>query len=262
MPQTFLVPAVPRCLTRPRRWPVALLVGLTLSLGMIIEGQAATTWTVGASGCDYSSIQAAIAASTTHNGDTLAVGAGTYTEAGMTVNKSLTLQGEDADTSIMQAATTPGTVTDRVFTIASGVTVPLQDLTIRYGKAAFYEPGGGLYCILAPGTLTASTVSGNTATSGGGFYGDRGTLTLTASVVAQNGDGGIAVFTPARSTPMATTWIAMAATSSLPPPIARGLIRGLALSRTTAGRPLPTPCSPAAPRSIPSPGAPLAAAPP
>jgi pectin methylesterase-like acyl-CoA thioesterase len=124
---------------------VALLAGLALSLGMIIEAQAATIWTVCASGCDYSSIQAAIAASTTHNGDTLAIGAGTYTEAGMTVNKSPTLQGEDADTTIVQAATTPGTATDRVFTIANGVTVTLQDLTIRYGKTAFYEPGGGLY---------------------------------------------------------------------------------------------------------------------
>jgi pectin methylesterase-like acyl-CoA thioesterase len=96
MPQTFLVSVGPRGLARPRRWPVILLAGLALSLGMIIAAQAATTWTVCASGCNYTSIKRAIAASTTHNGDTLAIAAGAYTEPGIVVNKNLTLQGEDA----------------------------------------------------------------------------------------------------------------------------------------------------------------------
>src|SRR5262245_42242739 len=98
MPQTFRVAAVPRCLVRQRRWPMALLVGLALSVGLIIETQAATTWTVCANGCDYSSIDVALAVPTTLNGDTLAIAAGTYTEPGILVNKSLTLQGEAADT--------------------------------------------------------------------------------------------------------------------------------------------------------------------
>jgi hypothetical protein len=38
-----------------------------------------------ASGCQYTSIKAAIAAPTTLDGDTLAIAAGTYTEAGITV---------------------------------------------------------------------------------------------------------------------------------------------------------------------------------
>src|SRR5882724_11227231 len=184
MPRTFPVPAVPGCHIRPRRWPVALLVGLALSLGMIIETQAATTWTVCASGCDYSSIKAAIAAPTTVDGDTLAIAAGTYTEPGITVTKSLTLQGEDRATTIVQAAASPGTAPDRVFTIPNGVTVTLQALTIRYGHANF---GGGLR---NEGTLALidSTVHGNQATvdSGGGLR-NGGTLTLTHSTVSGNG---------------------------------------------------------------------------
>jgi hypothetical protein len=43
---------------------------------------------------DYTSIKAAIAAPTILNGDTLAIAAGTYTEPGITVDKSLTLQGQ------------------------------------------------------------------------------------------------------------------------------------------------------------------------
>jgi len=150
MLQTVPVHVVPRGLTQLWRWRAALLVGLALSLGMIIEAQAATTWTVCASGCAYNSIKAAIAAPTTGDGDTLAIAAGTYTEPGIIVDKSLTLQGEEAASTIVQAAASSGTAPDRVFTIPSGVSVTLQELTIRYGRTVY---GGGLYNL---GTLTTT----------------------------------------------------------------------------------------------------------
>jgi hypothetical protein len=187
MPQLCPVPVVPSYLVRPRRGLVALLVGVTLSLGLAHGVLAATTWTVCASGCDYSSIKAAIAASTTLDGDTLAIAAGTYTEAGITVNKSLTLQGEAVATTIVQAAVTLSTATDRLFTIPSGVSVTLQDLTIRHGRTT--SVGGGLSNV-GTLTLTQSTVHGNAATHGGGLYLGDGRLTLTASLVAKNPDGG------------------------------------------------------------------------
>jgi hypothetical protein len=80
MPQTFPVPAVPGFQARLRLGRVALLVGLALRLNLASGGQTATTWTVCASGCDYTSIKAAIAAPTTLNGDTLAIAAGVYTD--------------------------------------------------------------------------------------------------------------------------------------------------------------------------------------
>jgi hypothetical protein len=149
-----------------------------------------------ASGCDYSSIKAAIAAPTTIDGDTLAIAAGVYTEPGITVDKSLTLRGEAAATTIVQAAATPGTATDRVFFIPRGVSVTLEKLTIRYGHVGLYSDGGGL---LNDGTLTLknSTVRGNTAPNGGGLANfSDGTLTLTQSTVrgnsATNIGGGLA----------------------------------------------------------------------
>jgi hypothetical protein len=163
MPQTCPSSVISLGLVRSQRGLIALLVSLVLSLGVIIGAQAATTWTVCASGCDYSRIKAAIAAPTTLDGDTLAIAAGVYTEPGIVVDKSLTLWGADADTTIVQAATTRGTATDRVFTIASDVSVTLQDLTIRYGR---------------------------TAGSGGGLATHSGPLTLTNSLVAKNPDGG------------------------------------------------------------------------
>jgi hypothetical protein len=173
---------------------VALLVGLALSLGLANGAPAATTWTVCASGCDYTRIKSAIAASTTLDGDTLAIAAGTYTEAGIAVNKSLTLQGEDMATTIVQAATSPSTASDRVFTIPSGVSMTLQALTIRHGRAISFdfESGGGLF---NGGTLTLrnSTVRDNYAgRSGGGLF-NGGTLTLRNSTLSGNssiGNGG------------------------------------------------------------------------
>jgi hypothetical protein len=185
---------------------VALLVGLTLSLGLASGIRAATTWTMCARGCDYSSIKAAIAAPTTLDGDTLAIGAGTYTEAGILVTKSLTLQGAGAARTIVQAADTQGATSNRVFGISSGVTVTIQKLTIRYGLGGLYNmgrltltdsiirdnnslpapfaSGGGLY---NPGTLTLinSTISGNSAFHGGGLK-NTGTLMLINSTVSGN----------------------------------------------------------------------------
>jgi hypothetical protein len=189
MPQTFPVPVFPGCLVRPRRWRVVLLVCLAFSLNLVHTVQAATTWTVCARGCNYKHIKAAIGAPTTLNDDTLAIAAGTYTEPGITINKRLTLKGETADTTIVQAAATPGTASNRVFTIRSGVTVTLQDLTIRHGnRSQDFSLGGGIY---NRGTLTVfnSTISGNAnagaAGFGGGLHND-GTLTLTNCTVSGN----------------------------------------------------------------------------
>jgi predicted outer membrane repeat protein len=215
VPQTCSGSVISPCSVRSPRGLIALLVGLALSVGVSLGAQAATTWTVCASGCDYTSLKSAIAAPTTLDGDTLAIAAGTYTEAGITVDKSLTLQGERAAPTIVQAAASQSAASDRVFTIASGVTATLQDLTIRYGHTG--SGGGGLlnYGTLlltdsivrsnktdAAGggllnygtqTLTHSTIRGNTSSAGGGLLNFQGRLTLTHGTILGNtahGDGG------------------------------------------------------------------------
>jgi hypothetical protein len=211
MPQSLPVPAYPIGLAQRRLGPLALLVGLVLSLSIATKVPAATTWTVCASGCDYASIKAAIAAPTTVDGDTLAIAAGVYTEPGIVVDKSLTLQGEEAASTVVQAAASPGTASDRVFMIPSGVTVTLEGLMIRYGHknglggglsnagtltltrstirgnmTTGYSNGGGL-SNTGTLTMTHSTVTGNSASYGGGLYNTAiGTLTLTATTVQSN----------------------------------------------------------------------------
>jgi hypothetical protein len=191
MPQTCSGAAVPGCLRRPGRWRVALLVGLAWSWGLVSGVPAATTWTVCAGGCDYASIKAAIAAPTTLAGDTLAIAAGTYTEAGITVNKSLTLQGKRAATTFVQAAAAPKTGDSHVIAITSGVTVTLQNLTIRHGRTPL--PGGGLQNS-GTATLINCIVSNNSSVvyeGGGAGVQNWGILTLINSTLSGNSaDGG------------------------------------------------------------------------
>jgi hypothetical protein len=80
----------------------------------------------------------------------------------------------------------------RAFGIASGTKATINGLTIKNGKA----PESGLTeggAIINAGTLTLnnSTVSGSTATWGGGIYNDDGTLTLNRSTVSGNNHASI-----------------------------------------------------------------------
>lgn len=89
----------------------------------------------------YSTITAAIAAAEAY--DIIQIAAGTYTEAGITVNKTLTFKGEAANTTIVQAAASYNTASDRVFYLnTNGITARFYDLTIRYGKTT--DNGGGI----------------------------------------------------------------------------------------------------------------------
>ena len=193
MPQTCPSSVISLPRVRSPRGLVPLLVGLAFTIGVSLGAQAATTWTVCASGCDYSRIKAAIAAPTTRDGDTLALAAGTYTEPEIVVNKSLTLQGEGATTTVVQAKATGGPGQARVFTIPSGVTVTLRALTIRHGSIGGpgYPPAysGGL-ANEGTLTLTQSTVNNNFAYHGGGGLANEGTLTLIQSTVSGNNGGG------------------------------------------------------------------------
>jgi hypothetical protein len=189
MPQTCPVPVVRRGLVASPLRRVAVLVCLALCLGVVPGVPAATTWTVCAGGCDYASITAAIAAPTTLDGDTLAIAPGVYTEAGITLTKSLTLRGEAAATTIVQAAASPEAARDRVFIIPhdTEVDVTIRELTIRHGRAKSWG-GGGIYIQSDDGRLTLvnSTVSGNAT---GGLR-NEGYLRLLNSTVVGNTDAG------------------------------------------------------------------------
>ncbi len=161
-----------------------LLVGVSLiafSRVAILAAPTATTHTVCASGCDFSSIQAAINAAAP--GNTISLAGETFTEA-FTVDRSLNIEGSGSANTIIQAAATPGIATSRVVTITADVVAVIRDVTIRYGVVLGGRGGGGL---LNEGTVTldSSTIFSNTAKYGGGIT-NRKLMTITNCIIDHN----------------------------------------------------------------------------
>ena len=121
------------------------------------------------------------------------VEAGTYTlysndvyiDRGFT---NLTIQGAGAGTTIVEAETTEGSATNRVFYIRIGETVALKDMTIRNGKQTSQD-GGGIFNYGSILTITNCSISGNTIASGSGggiMNSYNSTLTMTNSTISGN----------------------------------------------------------------------------
>lgn len=160
------------------------LSGISIVLLAVFSVQAAptaTTHTVCASGCDFSSIQVAINAA--GPGDTLSLAGETFTEP-FTLDKSLTIEGAGAQNTVLQAAAAPGIASSRVVTITDGVSTTITGVTIRYGKTLQnVHPDGAGGGILNQGTLTLthSIVFSNTAENeGGGLYNGAGSMAYIA----------------------------------------------------------------------------------
>ena len=73
----------------------------------------------------------------------------------------------------------------RIFHVAASGSLTLNKITVAKGLVSSSDPGGG---ILSRGTLTLtnSTLSDNSAGSGGGIFNWDGTLTLTSSTLSGN----------------------------------------------------------------------------
>ena len=133
--------------------------------------------------------------------DTIHVAAGTYTQAGITVDGDLTILGEGADKTIIQAAATRQEASDRVLDITPGHEVIIKDLTIKNGNVT--GSGGGIRVDKSSLTLIDATIEFNVAagtsnSNGGGIEVRNGWLTLDACTIndntASNAGGGIYLY--------------------------------------------------------------------
>src|SRR5215207_1019389 len=100
------------------------------------------------------------------------------------VTTEMTITGNGATNTIIQANAAPKTASYRVFEVSGGGNLTLDSLTVRNGYcgglcATQVASGGGIYNYA--GTLTVSNVtfSGNSASVGGGVYTSFGSPTLT-----------------------------------------------------------------------------------
>ena len=123
-------------------------------------------------------------------GDTITVPAGTYVITGATadnanisgdldISKTVTITGSGQASTIID-----GGLIDRVFHITANVPVTFDGVTIQNAKTT--AQGGGIWANSAL-TLTNSTVTGNTASWGGGiFNGSAGTMAISNTTINQN----------------------------------------------------------------------------
>lgn len=124
--------------------------------------------------------------------DTIVIPAGTYVLTGgqLTITADLAVRGAGPRATVIDAAGA-----SRVLR-TSASSVEIFGVTVANGRVAFPDDHGG--GISSNGTLTLRnvTVSGNTATGGGGIESQFGTLTLENTTVSGNtalGGGGISV---------------------------------------------------------------------
>jgi len=196
----------PRCekLSRPT---TVLVLAMVFGFAAPSGGYAATL-TVCASGCNYTTIAAAIAAAKAD--DTISILDAVHTEGGITVDRNLIIAGKGAAKTALV-----GGFLGTVFSVNSGVAATFQNLTIRDSSSgAIYNsgsvsiqncafsgnfgPNGGAAVYNASGTLTInnSTFSKNVSFGGGGALANAdGTMTISSSILSGNGShiGGGAV---------------------------------------------------------------------
>lgn len=137
--------------------------------------------TVGASGSNYTTVQAAV---NDAGCATINIAAGTYTE-NITITRSVILQGAGAASTILD-----GGQAGRVLDIPSAAQVQLHDVTVQHGKLSSNGFGNAIF---NSGTLSIanSSVTDNSIGSlgfGSSIY-NNGRLTLNSSQVIKNHSG-------------------------------------------------------------------------
>jgi hypothetical protein len=144
------------------------------------------TVTVCADGCDFTTIQAAVDDPSTLAGGVVYVTDAVHTEAGLVINKDVTLRGRSADQTTVQAHERAGQARDRVVFIPEGVSVSIEDMTIRHGYPRADIRSGGAIENRATLTVSRCIIRDNQANCGGGIYNQGGSLTVLRSTIRDN----------------------------------------------------------------------------
>jgi hypothetical protein len=161
-----------------------LLAGVTLGL-VSVRIASGDTVTVCAAGCDFTTIQDAIDDSGVIAGDVINITDAVHTESGILVNKNVTIQGQGADSTIVQAHADVGEATERVFFVAAGAVVTIRRMTIRHGNPSSEPQSGGGIRNEGELMIEESIISHNRGSAGGGILND-GRLTLVNCTVNSN----------------------------------------------------------------------------
>lgn len=159
-----------------RKLSIALILIFSVS---ILSAQ--SLHTVCASGCDFTTIQAAINAAT--SGDFVSILDPVHTEHSIFINKTVILCGGTSGT-IVQASNMPGAGDFRIFNIGSSGIVIINDLVLQNGNVLSNQTGGA---IINSGNLTLvnCTLTNNFANRGGAIA-STGFLNMVDCTVSNN----------------------------------------------------------------------------
>ncbi len=143
------------------------------------------SYTVASSGADFTTISAALAA--IDHRDIINLAAETFTEAGLFIEKDVSIQGAGADVTIVQAHATQNMASDRVFRAQFGRTVSIDGITIRHGKS--FGGAGILSGNRGTVTISNSIITNNNNDASANVWGtiwNDGTLILSNSTISNN----------------------------------------------------------------------------
>ena len=115
---------------------------------------------------------------------------GDVTTTGYTIAKNITIQGQGADQTIIQAASSSGSADRRIFTFSSGVTVTIKNLELRYGKTSGSNDGGAINGYQATITILNCYIHDNQARQGGAIFVNTAPLEITGSTISNNTSSG------------------------------------------------------------------------
>ncbi|HLP15408.1 MAG TPA: choice-of-anchor Q domain-containing protein [Bacteroidota bacterium] len=105
---------------------------------------------------------------------------------GFTLGKNITIQGQGANQTIIQAATSALTAGMRIFTVNSGINITFKNLEMRYGSLVYPDDGGAIAALDGSVTLWNCYIHDNRARQGGAISGMSTLLNISNSTLSNN----------------------------------------------------------------------------
>ncbi|MEI6165740.1 MAG: choice-of-anchor Q domain-containing protein [bacterium] len=146
------------------------IIGFVLLVSLLVVKPAAlgTTWNVPG---DFATISNAVNSAT--DGDTILLNTNLWTECGIVVTKSLTIQGQGMTDTILQGAASRSNASSRIFQLNNAAkTLNIQNMTLQYGYIAAGTGYGGGAILNSAGTVTVQNCvfTMNDAFAKGGYF--------------------------------------------------------------------------------------------
>jgi hypothetical protein len=173
-------------------WRLLLIVFFLIAMFVFLPTLVvqASTWTVCASGCNYTTIALAIQDASTLNGDTIQILDAVHTENTVYITKDLVIEGLGTYLTIWQAGASASAGNNYLMHSDFNKKVTLRNMTLRNGGSQNIGAYYGTISFLGPATLENLLVTKNytnlTGTVQGGAISTQEPMTVTNCIISEN----------------------------------------------------------------------------